>query len=597
MHVCRVPFLYAHGHYNLAAQQLQALMPYKTTLPLLLFLAFITIASLLFKACQYPKGYYSSPLNMPVDLAANFGEVRAEHYHMGLDIRTNGQENLPVFAAADGYISRVTIEETGFGHAVYITHPNATISVYGHLNRFMPQLEKAVKAKQYKNEKWLIDTSFTANSFPVKKGMLVAYSGNTGSSQGPHLHFEVKDARTGNNLNPLLNGLPLKDNIAPVINSLYLYDRTKSIYETEATPIFTANDNEANNSNTTLIKTGSPRVSIGIDATDKNADTRYKLGIQRADIIMDDVKVFCFTINSLGYKDTRYVNACIDYRQWHEQYKCIQLLCRLPGNRLQVFEGSPGDGTLNIEDGKTHHVTVNVYDAAGNTATSSFNIKYDAIVQKNNIKKKGTQLMLPGKNNTARTKNAVALFTSKAFYDTVNFAMHEETSTEYNTASPLVYLHNAFVPVHDSYLLKIQTTLPATSPLRQHTIMQLTTDKQTIYSTGRWDGNTLAGYFNALGTAQLVTDTVDPTVTLMQGDNHRFTDNETAMHIKYTDNLGYAAYFRATLDGHWLLFEKKCNLFTCYFDKHCPPGKHTLQVTVKDLAGNTTTKAFAFTRE
>jgi murein DD-endopeptidase MepM/ murein hydrolase activator NlpD len=186
----------------------------------LLLIAPILIAAVLYRSNQYPKGYYGSPLGIKVELAANFGEVRTDHYHMGLDIRTNGKENLPVYATADGYISRVTIEEGSFGKAIYITHPNGTMSVYGHLNKFMPALEDIVRTKQYKDERWEQDIHFTNTDLPVWKGMLVAYSGNTGASEGPHLHFEVRDVHTGNNLNPLQNGFGLKDNIAPVVHVL-----------------------------------------------------------------------------------------------------------------------------------------------------------------------------------------------------------------------------------------------------------------------------------------------------------------------------------------------------------------------------------------
>jgi murein DD-endopeptidase MepM/ murein hydrolase activator NlpD len=177
------------------------------------------------KPAVYPKGYFRNPLAIPIQLAANFGELRTNHFHMGLDIRTNQRENLPVYASAEGYISKIKIEKSGFGRAIYINHPNGYTTVYAHLNDFFPALNEYVIAKQYKDEKWEQDFELPAGQFPVSKGQFIAYSGNTGGSQGPHLHFEIRDTETGSNYNPWLFGLGLPDYIQPYIYRLYYYDR------------------------------------------------------------------------------------------------------------------------------------------------------------------------------------------------------------------------------------------------------------------------------------------------------------------------------------------------------------------------------------
>src|ERR1043165_64897 len=151
----------------------------------------------LFTAAQkYPQNYFRNPLNIPILLAGNFGECRAGHFHSGLDIKTNGKENLPVHAAADGYISRIKMDKGGFGHALYITHPNGYTTLYAHLNNFVPKIQQYLRRQQYAKEKWDIDIQLTPEQFPVAKGQQIAYSGNTGSSTAPHLHFEIRDSKT-----------------------------------------------------------------------------------------------------------------------------------------------------------------------------------------------------------------------------------------------------------------------------------------------------------------------------------------------------------------------------------------------------------------
>jgi murein DD-endopeptidase MepM/ murein hydrolase activator NlpD len=195
------------------------------------FLLFaLSTSAQIFPAKSYPQGYFRYPLDVPIALAANFGELRPDHYHMGLDCKTEKRQNLPVHAAADGYIAKIKIEPFGFGRAIYINHPNGLTTLYAHLNNFFPALEKYVKEQQYEQESWEVFIDIPAGFFPVKKGDFIAYSGSTGGSQGPHVHFEIRDTKTDKVLNPLLFGFALKDNIPPAILRLAVYDRTISTY-------------------------------------------------------------------------------------------------------------------------------------------------------------------------------------------------------------------------------------------------------------------------------------------------------------------------------------------------------------------------------
>src|SRR5690606_18972007 len=139
--------------------------------------------------------------------------LRSNHFHMGIDFRTQQRENLPVHACAEGYVSRIKVEPGGYGRAVYIDHPNGMTTVYAHLHDFFPALEQYVQQKQYERESWAVDLDIPAGLFPLKKGQFFAYSGNTGGSAGPHVHFEIRDTYSDQCINPLLFGFPLADNI------------------------------------------------------------------------------------------------------------------------------------------------------------------------------------------------------------------------------------------------------------------------------------------------------------------------------------------------------------------------------------------------
>jgi murein DD-endopeptidase MepM/ murein hydrolase activator NlpD len=179
----------------------------------------------------YPQNYFEWPVKTTVGIVANFGELRPNHYHMGLDCRTDGRVNVPIVAAADGYIAKIHVDPTGFGRTLYINHPNGLTTLYAHLNTLNPALEKYLIEQQYLQKKWKVDVIVPAGLFAIKKGEFIAYSGNTGGSQGPHLHFEIRDTKSENVLNPLLFGLPIEDNVPPEIFRIAVYDSRVSVYE------------------------------------------------------------------------------------------------------------------------------------------------------------------------------------------------------------------------------------------------------------------------------------------------------------------------------------------------------------------------------
>src|ERR1700761_6513420 len=236
-----------------------------------LFSAALVLCSLhgicqLFAPADYPRDYFRDPLAIPMSLAANFGELRPNHYHMGLDIRTQHRENLPVYAAASGYIARVSIEPFGFGQAIYINHPNGYTTVYGHLNRFFPALAAYINKEQYRRRSWQVYLELPPSLFPVHKGDIIAYSGSTGGSQGPHLHFEIRQTAGDINLNPLLFGLPVPDNTSPAIVRLAWYDRTRGIYDQSPHLMPVRKDAAAWTVTPALLMVSTPRISFALAA-------------------------------------------------------------------------------------------------------------------------------------------------------------------------------------------------------------------------------------------------------------------------------------------------------------------------------------------
>lgn len=355
----------------------------------------------LFAPADYPRNYFRDPLAIPMSLAANFGELRPEHYHMGLDIRTGHRENLPVFAAADGYVARVSVAPFGFGQAIYINHPNGYTTVYGHLNHFFPALAAYVHKEQYRHRSWQVYLELPPSLFPVHKGELIAYSGNTGGSQGPHLHFEIRRTADDVDLNPLLFGLPVPDNTTPTIERLAWYDRGKSVYE-QSPHFLTVQRYNIRGAgrfalSPALLSVPVSRVSFAIGAFDTQSGSMNPNGIFEAELFMDDHAVIGFQLDRISYENTRNINAHIDYKTRLTGGPFLQQLFFLQGYPLpSIYSvpngasgrpadpaallaagGHPADGVLDISDGRLHAIKIEVRDTYGNTSRLEFQIKYN----------------------------------------------------------------------------------------------------------------------------------------------------------------------------------------------------------------------------
>ncbi len=543
----------------------------------------------------YPQDYFSSPLNIPLQLAANFGEIRTNHFHMGLDIRTQSRENLPVFAAADGYISRISIQEYGFGRVIYITHPNGYITLYAHLNSFYPELENYTKARQYENESWQQDFTLHPNQCKVSKGQFIAYSGNTGASQGPHLHFEIRDTETGNNLNPELFNFDIPDNIAPTLYGVYWYDRRFSTYMASAEKIPVTFKNKEYTNNITA-EVASPLISLGIRAEDKSNNSPFIFGIYKAELWVDDSLVNAFELNNLSYNETRYMNACVDYTRWVSNRQSIQHLSALPGNHISIFSKTAANGVIIFTDTLLHNIKIFVSDVSGNISTVKLHLRYNPAVEKNYVYPANSIACVPDRINELSSANARVQFSKDVFYDAVPFTLTEQQGAEAMQVSPYINLHNNLVPVHDYYEIMIKSGLPDYNPLRYRTVMQLISGKSEDIVKGEWLGNWMKGSFNALGKVRLLIDTVPPEIKTFIWNKDSTFSGEKNLIIKCSDNLKKVNSFRAEMDGKWLLFSKKGGYFMYKFDEHCLPGSHVLNISVSDVAGNKSTQSFCFTK-
>lgn len=566
-----------------------------------LLLLLLPVSSFLFAQhlshSPYPRGYFIKPLNIPASLSGNFGELRPNHYHMGLDFKTNRAENLPVHAAAEGYIARIKIESFGFGRAIYINHPNGLTTVYAHLNAFFPKLEAYVKEQQYKLESWKVYLDVPEDLFPVKKGDVIAYSGNTGGSQGPHLHFEIRDAETDANLNPLLFGFPIADNVPPTIQRLAIYDRNKSIYE--QTPRIIALKKEANGYTTIpeVITVASDKVSFAVTSYDAQSASANLNGIYQGLLYNNGDEVIRFTMDTISYFDTRYLNAHIDYKTKFDGGPYLQHLSELPGYINSIYRKNKGNGVIRLVEGSSNNIRIETKDAANNKAVLSFKIQYKPSAVNQSVVPVG-KMYYPFMINVGEGSADCEFYIGeKGLYDSVNIAYRRSASVSPTSVSAVHTIGAPNIPLQEGLVVRLKPDSGLLPEKMNKVLVERFAGTKKEVKKVEWQNEWAVAKFNSFGSFQLVLDEEPPKIIPVGFKSGQDMSKATRILFTVTDDMGSIKDFRAELDGKWLRFTNdKGKNFIYIFDELCPPGEHALRISVADEAGNLAEQVFTFTR-
>jgi hypothetical protein len=538
----------------------------------------------------YPQNYFVYPVDKAqVGIVANFGELRPNHWHMGLDCRTNAQENYPILAAAEGYIAKVKIEPYGFGNALYINHPNGFTTLYAHLNDFFPELQAYVKQQQYAQKKWNVFLDIPKDLFKVTKGMFIAKSGNTGGSMGPHLHFEIRDTKTDKVLNPLRFGFNLPDKVAPTVTSLVLYDRNKSTYEQSPLNIpIIKKGNQYFSKDTFMLNTDC--FSLAIGAYDQLSATPNQNGIFAATMYIDDQPITAFRLDSIDYNETRFLNAHIDYKLKYNGGKYLQHLSALPGNTIAAYTTFKSDGSqIEVVDNQSHKVFIEVLDANNNKCTISFYVKKKTTAS--SLKENTTvpyNAWHPGAYSSTKIENLEIKLAPSSLYD---FIVPDVKSIAANSISNKFMVHYPYVPVHNDLEIYITPKLKIDASLQNKIIMlQEIKGKTEGLAASIQKNGAYKSTVRSFGNYSLAVDTTAPVITPNGFSNNGKVSNIVRFKIK--DNYTSIKSCNAFIDGTWVLVGFKGENFYYKVDENCPAGKHELKIEATDIVGNTSTKTF-----
>ena len=561
----------------------------------LVLLSFLNSESQTSPGNKYPQGYFANPLGLPISLTANFGELRPGHWHMGLDLRTDQKENLPVLAAADGYIAHIGIRPLSFGKFIIINHPNGYSTLYAHLNEFYPELEKFVREKQAEKESWPIELDFTENEFKVRKRDMIAKSGNSGGSQGPHLHFEIIDTKSGRSLNPQLFGFNIKDDVPPTISKLAMYDRSMSTYLQTPQMISVTKTDSGYFTKPRKLLTGQKKSSFAITATDRVSGSTGANGIYAAWFYYDSLPQIVFVIDSMNYRESDYINAHIDKRYRNAGGPLVQHLSKLPGFHGRVYEEMDGTGIVELNDTLVHTIRIEVFDADKNFSTVIFQLQYSDSLAKKFKRPLNGRLLIPNQVNIVEEKEFEVYMPEHCLYDSIPFAYNQQNVFSPDAITALHHFGDPVYPMHSSFTVRIKTVKPVSDNLKSKIIMLKEWKGASAIRKAEWQNGWVSASFDNLGNFQAFVDTTAPTINAPAKGKDTL-DLSPLNRIVFTPSDNFAVRsFRAELDSKWLMFSNdKARSYVYIFDEQCPYGVHEIKVRVEDLAGNITEKNWWF---
>ena len=543
---------------------------------------------------QPPGGlnYFSYPLSIKPKLNANFGEMRNNHFHMGLDLSTEGRENLPILAPADGYLARIKIETGGFGRALYVNHPNGTTTLYAHMNRFIPAAEQFLRAKQYEQQTWKIDVNLPADLIPLRKGQLIGYSGNTGASQGPHVHFEIRDTKTENCLNPLLYRFPLHDVTPPDVYKLVFYDRDKSIFEQSpiAFPLVRVG-NEFRPLG--LVELPFDRAFMAIQATDRMTGIPNPNGFFSASLFKDDGLISSFEMDNIGYDKTRYLNGHIDYPTRAKGGGYYQMLFPPKGYAVDMYKPSDAGMDHIRVSSVPEAYSIKVTDAYGNSSYVEFRVSRKAGERQANVFS-GEQ-MEPNALNVYEDENIQFVFKEDAFYDAFHFSVQSFYANSMEELSSVYQSLPADIPVQSYFTARLKPNRNNLLVNKDRVVMKRTYKAKTETKKAVEEKGWYAAQFRDFGFFQLLEDLQPPSLSssLQSGATVRAGSRIV---FDAADNNKVIKEFKCSVDGQWLMFQPSGSRFVYTVDEHFPLGEHKLSVVVYDEAGNNTTREYIIKR-
>ncbi|RZS90447.1 M23 family metallopeptidase [Aquimarina brevivitae] len=533
------------------------------------------------------------PIDIPLAISGTFGELRSNHFHSGLDIKTNGEEGLPVYAASQGTVVRIKVSHFGYGKALYIAHPNGYTTVYAHLKKFAPKIEAYVKKRQYAKESYEIQLYPRSGELTVDQKELIAYSGNTGGSGGPHLHFEVRDSNS-RPLNPLNHGITIKDTKKPILNDIWVYSFGKESHVNGSQNpaqlrIITQNDGSLKAEKINAFGT----IGIGVSAIDKQNLANNKNGVYSFTTKVNGSPISVIEMDRFSFSETRYLNRLIDYGYYKKNRNRIEKLFREENNPLSVFKNTVNNGFITINDSLSYSITVSLKDANGNNTTLEIPVagKRMESIEKSEVKK--TPYLAKHDDSFVYSSGNFNLYIPKG-------ALYEDEYLSIETNGDTIKVHEETTPLHKNMTLVADISSYKPEDQQQLYLGRLNYNNEPYFSSAEKKGNKLSTRTRNFGSYAIFSDKNKPTIVPINVAEGRWISNEAFLKIKINDEETGVDNYRATINGKFILMEydyKTGMLIYDFSDAIIAESEHNLKLKVMDKVGNSTELNLTFYRK
>jgi hypothetical protein len=543
----------------------------------------------------YPQNYFTSPLDITLVVSGTFAELRSNHFHSGLDLKTKGTEGLSLRTAAAGYVSRIKISRYGYGKALYITHPNGYTTVYAHLQKFSPSIEAYVKKQHYKKESFELELFPKMEDLKVFTKDTIGYSGNTGGSGGPHLHFEIRDKQE-RPINPMLFGLDIKDTTKPIIYELFGYPFSEASHingETSRVKIRIIKLPNGQYKSEQITAYG--KIGFGIISTDQQDLASNKNGLSFIKTTFNGSKSLEVDFKRFTFNETKHLNRYIDYTYFVETKKRIQKLFIQQNNPLSLLKNHTSQGVVTVKDTTNSIYKVTVSDYKGNQSELSIPIK--------GLKKELPKRTEPDKNNLQHINASEETILEKDHVSVEIYrnTFYENVAINFEVINDTLKLHKPIIPLQKSMVIHFD--------ISQY--KGVDKDKLFIGSVSRFGGklyyvptkkrgDKLIARTKNLGEYTLGIDDENPKIKAINFKNESWISNHRYLKLKISDDISGIKNYRATVNDKWILMEydaKTQTLIHDFNDEIITDTKSNLKIIVTDNVGNSSTFETTFYRK
>ena len=532
---------------------------------------------------QYPQDYFNPPLKIPIVISGTFGELRSNHFHSGIDLKTQGKEGIPIYAPADGYVSRIKVKQYGFGKALYIDHPNGYTTVYAHLKKYSGDIESYVKRTQYEKQSYYTGNLFPGpDMFPVKKGDVIGYTGDTGSSGGPHLHYEIRDTATEHIINPFLFGLKVADSRHPIIRGLYAFplndnSRINKTSKKTLIPFTKLSDGNYKASSTSA----NGLIGLGIDTYDQLDGANNKNGIYSLEMLVNGSRVYYHDVETFSFSESKYINLLIDYEHYSKHKRRIQKTHKDEASKLSMYKDLVNAGKITVNEGENYSVEIIAKDLANNE--SRIKIPIRGIENNTLFIEQDTTAYKINKSefNSFTQKNVTVAFPKNTFY--------KDCYLDFVVEDSIAKIHEPTIPLNKKYTLTFDTSHLDYDKKQQVYIANVTKDKSYYVSTKKKE-NKVYTTTKSLGSYQLKFDTTKPKLSAYNFKNEQWVSSLKTLKVRISDTESGINDFNAFIDDEWVLMEynhKRGILTYDFSDKTLVGSKHNFKLIVSDNVGNT----------